>query len=245
MGPDLLQTKGYNLICIHVPSGSTFFGCRQHIFVSVHFRGRSALTSFCVCLEIALVCGGRYSSRSESEWVLRGVIFHRNQKRTLKHPPTVSEEQAEVSSLAAAHKGLATNFPGIVCAPSRVEVVEIQDLVHTMGGARANNTGISLQKKVIKMSGRVFLETVTAPTNQFPLIKHINFLQQFWKRRCWLRSHGSELWCRRGAWTRLQAELGWGWDLGGWGAQVLSMSFQWRPRKQLRFFRRISGVLFW
>lgn len=107
--------------------------------------------------------------------MLRGVIFHRNQKRTLKHPPTVSGEQAEVSSLAAAHKGLATNFPGIVCAPSRVEVVEIQDLVHTMGGARANNTGISLQKKVIKMSGRVFLETVTAPTNQFPLIKHINF----------------------------------------------------------------------
>lgn len=105
MGPDLLKTKGYNLICIHVPSGSKFFGCWQHIFVSVHFRGRSALTSFCVCLEITLVCGGRYSSRSESEWVLRGVIFHRNQKRTLKHPPTVSGEQAEVSSLAAAHKG--------------------------------------------------------------------------------------------------------------------------------------------
>lgn len=52
-----------------------------------------------------------------------------------------------MSLLAAAHKRLAAKFPRIVPAPSRVESVEIQGLVHTMGGARANNTGISLLKK--------------------------------------------------------------------------------------------------
>lgn len=41
---------------------------------------------------------------------------------------------------------LATKFPRIVRAPGLVECVEIQGLVHTMGGARANSPGISLQK---------------------------------------------------------------------------------------------------
>lgn len=63
-----------------------------------------------------------------------------------------------MSLLAAAHKRLAAKFPRIVPAPSRVESVETQGLVHTMGGARANNTGISLlKKKRIKMSDRGFL----------------------------------------------------------------------------------------
>lgn len=129
-----------------------------------------------------------------------------------------------MSLLEAAHKRLAAKFPRIVRAPSRVEFVEIQGLVHTMGGARANNTGISLQKKVIKMSGRVFLETVTAPGNLFPLIKRLNFLQQFWKsgpktRRCLLR--GEPPLTQE---PRPQAELGC-WR-GGGDPQVVSMSFQ-------------------
>lgn len=52
-----------------------------------------------------------------------------------------------MSLLAAAHKRFTAKFPRIVRAPSQVEFVEIQGLVHTMGGASANNTGISLQKK--------------------------------------------------------------------------------------------------
>lgn len=95
--------------------------------------------------------------------------------------------------LAAAHKRLSAKFPRIVRAPSRLESVEIQGLVHTMGGARANNTGISLlRKKESKCQAGVFLETAAAPSNQFPLVKHFNVLQQFWKRgpktrRCLLR----------------------------------------------------------
>lgn len=83
------------------------------------------------------------------------------------------------------------------------------------------------RKKVIKTSGKVFLE---APSNHFPLIKQVNFLQQFWKggpktRQC-LLTQESRLWAS--VW----------WTRGG-GV------FQWRPRKQLRFSRKISGGLFW
>lgn len=89
-----------------------------------------------------------------------------------------------MSLLAAAHKRLAAKFPRIVPAPSRVESVEIQGLVHTMGGARANNTGISLlKKKESKCQTGVFLETVAAPSNLFPLIKHVNVLQHCLEKR--------------------------------------------------------------
>lgn len=59
-----------------------------------------------------------------------------------------------------ARKRAAATLPRIVRAPSRDEIVETQGLVHTMG---VYDTGISSEgkkKKVIKMSGRFFLEAV-------------------------------------------------------------------------------------
>lgn len=51
-------------------------------------------------------------------------------------------------------------------------------------GPRANNTGISLlKKKESKCQTGVFLETVAAPSNLFPLIKHVNVLQQCLEKR--------------------------------------------------------------
>lgn len=175
-----------------------FFGHQQHVFLSVWISGDARLSPFVLCV---WTCVSSRRKQQKWKWVI-GVWCHVPQetkedleassncfRRTGRHAKV---GEWKVSLLEAAHKRLAAKFPRIVPAPSRVEFVEIQGLVHTMGGARANNTGISLQKKVIKMSGRVFLETVTAPGNLFPLIKHLNFLQQFWKsgpktRRCLLR----------------------------------------------------------
>lgn len=62
-------------------------------------------------------------------------------------------------------------FPRIVRAPSRVEFVETQGLVHTMG---VYNTGISSEKKKSsKCQAGFSWNPLTAPSNQFPLMKHI------------------------------------------------------------------------
>lgn len=118
-----------------------------------------------------LVCGGCCSGGSESiRGGVCGVRFYRNQKRALKSLPPLPNWYLFQKSRAArwggrvrsefiARKRPAATFPRIVRVPSRDEIVATQGLVHTMG---VYNTGISSEekKKVIKMSGRFFLEAV-------------------------------------------------------------------------------------
>lgn len=84
-----------------------------------------------------------------------------------------------MSLLAAAHERLAAQFPRIVRAPSRVKFVEIQAWYTQWVGPGPTIQAFPYRKRAINMSGRVSLETATAPSNQFPLIKHVNFLQRF------------------------------------------------------------------
>lgn len=100
-----------------------------------------------------------------------------------------------------------------------------------------HNTGISC-KKLMKMSGRFFLE---APSNQFPLMQHIKSWEPYWKDVTVPAAR------RASADSGVTAQsLGLN-PLGGGGFplvlahwfQMVLMSFQRRPRKRFRFLRRI------
>lgn len=78
-----------------------------------------------------------------------------------------------------ARKRPAATLPRIVRAPSRDEIVETQGLVHTMG---VYNTGISSEekkKKSSKCQAGFSWKPLRAPSNRFPLMKHIEFLQLY------------------------------------------------------------------
>lgn len=77
-----------------------------------------------------------------------------------------------MSLSAAARKRPAAMFPRIVCAPSRVEFVETQ-WVCTIQAFPV--------KKQSKCQAGFSWRLLTAPSNQFSLMKHIKSWELYWK----------------------------------------------------------------
>ena len=113
-------------------------------------------------------------------------VFHRNQKRILKHPPSLSGAQTNTLRWESEkcvfwqprHKVpsyCSCTRPGWMCWNTRPGT-------HNGWGQGQQSRHFLTENKPIKMSGRDFLETAPAPSKQFPLIKRVNFLQQCWKR---------------------------------------------------------------